>query len=237
MGPPGSSRPVPQGVAETVQWGSGPAPWRDGSGRPGCPQCCVRHSEAFSRVRLARCGGSRHVKLGDIKLQGDGAPQSFLPCPALSSLGVLCWGLGPSSQRGHVAGLQTDPRAGLGHQRGHTQHSHEGVYEGSGAGPGRGTGVLTSDLGRAHPGPCACPHWVTHKAGVVLCVQVRRRRRGAHVYSWCDSMDVIAEVTSCLAAPIPYNTLSAPTDLEKFTLPTLPGGWAWGDFTLYWCPF
>lgn len=136
VGPPGSSRPVPQGLAKTVQWGSGPAPRRDGSGRPGRPQCCVRHSEAFSRVRLARCGGSRHVKLGDIKLQGDGAPQSFLPCPALSSLGVLCWGLGPSSQQGHVAGLQTDPRAGPGHQWGHTQHSHDGVCEGSGAGRG-----------------------------------------------------------------------------------------------------
>ena len=54
VGPPGSSRPVPQGLAEPVQRSSGPALWRDGSGRPGCPQCCVRHSEAFSRVRLAR---------------------------------------------------------------------------------------------------------------------------------------------------------------------------------------
>ena len=94
---------------------------------------------------------------------------------------------------------------------------------------------MTSGLGRARPGPCSFPHWVTHKSGVVLCLQARRR--GTHVYSWRDSMDVIAEVTSCLAAPIPYDALSAPTDLEKSTLPTIPGGWAWGDLTLYWCPF
>lgn len=136
-GPPGSSRPVPQGLAEPVQRSSGPAPRRDRSGQPGRPQCCVRHSEAFSRVRLARCGGSRHVKLGDIKLQGDGAPQSFLSCPASSSLADLCWGPGPSSQRGHVAGLQTDPRAGLRHQWGHTQHSHDRVCEGSRVGRGQ----------------------------------------------------------------------------------------------------
>lgn len=36
----------------------------------GSPQCCIRHSEAFSRVRLARCGGSRQVKLGDIRKAG-----------------------------------------------------------------------------------------------------------------------------------------------------------------------
>ena len=142
VGPPGSSRPVPQGLAKPVQWSSGPAPWRDGSGRPGRPQCCVRHSEAFSRVRLARCGGSRHVKLGDIKLQGDGAPQCF-SCPASSSPVGLCWGPGPLSQRGHVAGPQTDPRAGLGHQ---WSHLHPTLMMGSVKGAGQGRGCWGFDL-------------------------------------------------------------------------------------------
>ena len=108
-----------------------------------CSTCCVRHSEAFSRVRLARCGGSRHVKLGDIKLQGDGAPQCFLSCPALSSLAGLCWGPGPSSQRGHVAGLQTDPRVGLGHQWGHLYPT---LTTGSVKGAGQGRGCWGFDL-------------------------------------------------------------------------------------------
>ena len=72
-----------------------------GSGGPGRPQCSIRHSEAFSRVRLARCGGSRHLKLGDNKLQGDvGAPGPSSPPAPCSPWWVFAGDLGPSYQLG-----------------------------------------------------------------------------------------------------------------------------------------
>lgn len=67
-GNPREQQAAPQGQAGTAQMSPGPTS-RLGRGRwARGHQCCVRHSEAVSRVRLARCGGSRHVKLGDTRL-------------------------------------------------------------------------------------------------------------------------------------------------------------------------
>lgn len=113
----------------------------------GSPQCCIRHSEAFSRVRLARCGGSRQVKLGDIRLQGD---RGALPCGPLLGARPLLPGGAPERAAGRLPKLNsalgscpTPPQPGL--QR-------------SGGAPAPGV----------RPVPAASLLWVTHKAGVVL---------------------------------------------------------------------
>lgn len=71
----------------------------------GSPQCCIRHSEAFSRVRLARCGGSRQVKLGDIRLQGD---RGALPCGPLLGARPLLPGGAPERAAGRLPKLNSD---------------------------------------------------------------------------------------------------------------------------------
>ena len=156
-------------------------------------QCCVRHSEAFSRVKLARCGGSRHAKLGDIRLLGrQGCPQLFPPCstsPPPPNQG-LCYGPGacdraadnPQISTWRSRGLYPSPKQ----HRGRAQLSRKGLQKGGGRLRQAGHWVLISGLGSTLPAEStqvlrASLLCATHKAGVVLCIQERGGR--SDVYS------------------------------------------------------